>query len=191
VGLVGRNVSDPRWPKYVNPPRTHSYDKSVNRYQPLAAPVRADGRVIVVEGTLDALAVAVAALRAGRHQAICPVTQSGRELSEVQMRAILELHPSKPVLGFDGDAAGADSARRYQQAFARPGHDVDFARVPAGHAPASWLAETGPDGLDALRGSPPRRVPTGHRRRGPAPASRTTRCADTPAPPFHAQEVNL
>jgi DNA primase len=171
VGLVGRNVSDPRWPKYVNPPRTHSYDKSVNLYQPLAAPVQADGRVIVVEGILDALAVAVAALRAGRHPAICPVTRSGRELSEVQMRAILELHPSKPVLAFDGDAAGADSARRHQQAFARLGHDVDFARVPAGHDPASWLAETGPDGLDALRGSAPRMAPAGHRRREPAPAS--------------------
>ena len=37
-GIIGRNIGDDRWPKYKNPPRTCTYDKSVNMYQPLPAP---------------------------------------------------------------------------------------------------------------------------------------------------------
>ena len=81
-GFVGRNVGDDRWPKYKNPPRTHAYDKSVNLYQPLPAPTAGRwGQVVVVEGTLDAMAIAVAAIRSGTAGQFCPVTQSGRELS--------------------------------------------------------------------------------------------------------------
>src|SRR5262249_7737049 len=53
AGLVGRNVGDPRGPKYKNPPLTILYDKSVNLYQPLPAPHQRNGRVVVVEGALD------------------------------------------------------------------------------------------------------------------------------------------
>ena len=60
-GFIGRSVRDSRWPKYKNPPATHTYEKSVNLYQPLPAPRRSDGHIIVVEGTLDAMAIAVAA----------------------------------------------------------------------------------------------------------------------------------
>ncbi|MGH9046935.1 MAG: CHC2 zinc finger domain-containing protein, partial [Acidimicrobiales bacterium] len=64
VGLIGRNVGDQqRWAKYKNPPRTAVYDKSINLYQPLPAPTHGQGRVTVVEGTLDAMAIAVAVRR--------------------------------------------------------------------------------------------------------------------------------
>ncbi len=86
--IIGRNVGDSRWPKYKNPPRTHAYDKSVNLYQPLPAPQRRGGRVIVVEGTLDAMAIAVAAIRRGCAHRFCPITQSGRELSGVAGRVV-------------------------------------------------------------------------------------------------------
>ena len=72
-GLVGRNVGDDRWPKYKNPPRTHAYDKSVNLYQPLPAPTAGRwSQVVVVEGTLDAMAIAVAAVRSGSGRAVLP-----------------------------------------------------------------------------------------------------------------------
>src|SRR5208282_651105 len=41
-------------------------------------------QVVVVEGTLDALSIAVAAIKARRAAEFCPGTQSGRELSEAQ-----------------------------------------------------------------------------------------------------------
>jgi DNA primase len=149
-GFVGRNVGDDRWPKYKNPPRNHAYDKSVNLYQPLPAPTAGKwGQVVVVEGTLDALAIAVAAVRSGRAGQFCPVTQSGRELSEVQLERAAFLHPAPLVLGFDGDAAGRESARRHAAAAARLGHAVSVTTLPGDHDPASWLAERGANGLSA------------------------------------------
>lgn len=65
-GLVGRNVGDPRFPKYTNPTRT-----------------------------LDAMAIAIAATRTGQADRFCPVTQSGKELSEAQLTAVLGLHPTR------------------------------------------------------------------------------------------------
>jgi len=149
VGLIGRNVGDQqRWAKYKNPPRTAVYDKSVNLYQPLPAPADPDGAVIVVEGTLDAMAIAVAAIRSGRADRLCPVTQSGRELSDTQVRRIIALHPSGPVLAFDGDDAGRDSAVRYEHAFVAAGRPVVVSTLPAAHDPASWLSAHGDFGLD-------------------------------------------
>jgi hypothetical protein len=147
-GFIGRSVGGDGWPKYKNPPHTHAYDKSVNLYQPLPAASHR-GQVVVVEGTLDAIAIAVAAVRTGVAEAFCPITQSGRELSETQVRRIIALHPAAPVLSFDGDAAGQDSAVRYARTFAHHGTAVAVAVLPGGHDPASWLAAEGELGLSA------------------------------------------
>ncbi|MDA8269739.1 MAG: CHC2 zinc finger domain-containing protein [Actinomycetota bacterium] len=150
VGFIGRNVGDQgRFAKYKNPPRTHAYDKSVNLYQPLPAPAEHRGQVVVVEGTLDAMAIAVAAIRSGQASRFCPITQSGRELSAVQLAYVLGLHPAPPVLGFDGDAAGRDSAYRHSLAAAHQGCIVTVTILPGNHDPASWLAERGDEGLSA------------------------------------------
>jgi DNA primase len=107
---------------------------------------------VVVEGTLDALAIAVAAIRVGRATAFCPVTQSGRELSDVQVRRIIAINAGGLVLGFDGDDAGRDSAARYSRVFARAGKTVSVTSLSHGHDPASWLAEEGDKGLSAWSG---------------------------------------
>ena len=146
-GLIGRNVGDPRFPKYTNPTRTLAYDKSVDLYRPLPAPTDPDGRVIVVEGTLDAMAIAIAAIRTGQADRFCPVTQSGKELSEAQLAAVLGLHPSPPVISFDGDAAGRGSNERIARAATDRGHRVTVVSLPDDHDPASWLAEQGDAGL--------------------------------------------
>jgi DNA primase len=145
VGIVGRNVGDQQlWAKYKNPPRTAIYDKSVNLYQPLAAPADPGGQVIVVEGTLDAMAIAVVAIRSGQANRYCPVTQSGRELSAAQLTRVIEMHPARVVLGFDGNTAGQDAAYRHALAALRRGSEAAVAVLPADHDPASWLAERGP-----------------------------------------------
>ena len=150
AGFIGRNVGDQqRFAKYKNPPHTHAYDKSVNLYQPLPAPTERRGQVVVVEGTLDAMAIAVAAIRSGQASRFCPITQSGRELSAVQLAYVLGLHPAPPVLGFDGDAAGRDSAYRHSLAAAHQGCIVTVTILPGNHDPASWLAERGDEGLSA------------------------------------------
>jgi DNA primase len=152
VGLAGRNIGDPRWPKYKNPPHTVVYNKSVNLYQPLPPPRGPNGRVIVVEGTLDVMAIAVAAIRYGVPQQFCPVTQSGRELSAHQLQQVLSLHRGPLLISFDGDAAGRDSNRRLATAVAARGRDAIVVDLPAEADPASWLAESGPSGLRAWTG---------------------------------------
>ena len=143
-GIVGRNVGDNRYPRYLNPPRTPTYDKSAALYQPLPAPTRPDGRVIVVEGTIDALAIAQAAVRTGQADRFCPVTQSGKELSAEQLYTVLELADSPLVVAFDGDGAGREAASRLARRVIDRGRDVAVVDLPDGHDPASWLAAAGP-----------------------------------------------
>jgi DNA primase len=149
AGLVGRNVGAPSWPKYKNPPRTAVYDKSVNLYHPLPAPRHPDSRTIVVEGTLDALAIACAAIKTGAAHYFCPVTQSGRELSAQQLDALLRRDPGRLVISFDGDASGRDSNLRLAGAVIGRGRAPIVIELPEGSDPASWLAARGPRGLMA------------------------------------------
>jgi DNA primase len=150
AGFIGRNLGDVRWPKYKNPPHTVRYDKSVDLYQPLSAPEKPQGQVVVVEGVIDAMAIAVAAIRVGRSDWFCPITQSGRELSPTQLRYVLSLHDKPPIIAMDGDEPGRSSNARIQAAAAPLGHQVLVARLPDGEDPASWLAQKGPSGLRAL-----------------------------------------
>jgi DNA primase len=150
-GFVGRNVGDDRWPKYKNPPRTHAYDKSVNLYQPLPAPTaERRGQVVVVEGTLDAMAVAVAAIRSGRADEFCPVTQSGRELSPCQLGYVLSLQVAPLVIALDGDVPGRESSVRLAVAALLEGSEAVVAILPDRHDPATWLADHGRAGLAAF-----------------------------------------
>jgi hypothetical protein len=147
--FIGRNIGDSRYPKYKNPPRTHLYDKSISLYQPLPAPTAKDGQVVIVEGTLDAMAIAIAAIRAGLNDRFCPVTQSGRELSARQLDHILALHSMPPVVAFDGDPPGRDSNVRLAIAAAHKHREVVITTLTDGHDPASWLADNGVAGLAA------------------------------------------
>lgn len=139
-GLVGRSVGRTDAPKYLNPPRTAVYDKSLNLYTPLPAPPDRRGTAVVVEGTLDALAVATAALRAGLSGQLWPVTQSGRELSGAQIEQILAAIAGPPLLALDADTAGREATERLSRAFAARNSATTKARLPEGHDPASWLS---------------------------------------------------
>jgi DNA primase len=154
-GLLGRNVGDPRWPKYLNPARSAVYDKSLDLYQPLPAPAHPSGHVVVVEGAVDALAVATAAVLSGAGAYLCPVTQGGRELSAHQVASVLALHPGRPVVALDGDAAGREGALRMGRAFMAGGRSPLRVNLPQGEDPASWLASRGAVGLmDIIRAKP-------------------------------------
>ena len=164
-GLLGRNVGDPRWPKYLNPARSAVYDKCLHLYQPLPAPVHPSGHVVVVEGAVDALAIATAAVLTGAGAYLCPVTQAGRELSAHQVAAVLALHPGRPVIALDGDAAGREGAQRMERAFMAAGRSPLRVDLPEGEDPASWLASRGTVGLVDIIRAKPCRV------QGPLPAT--------------------
>jgi DNA primase len=150
-GLVGRYVGGGSAPKYLNSPRTALYDKSLHLYEPLP-PSRSTWRpqVVVVEGTLDAMAVAVAAIQRGCAERVVPLTQSGRELSPHQLEHALVVGRGELVLALDGDAAGREATERLASAARRRGCRVRQAHLPDGHDPASLLAEVGVAGLEAM-----------------------------------------
>lgn len=178
VGLVGRNVGDVRWPKYKNPPGTAIYDKSAVLYRPLRIPMHAQSRVLVVEGTLDALAVACAAVHRREERRLCPVTQSGKELSAQQIRAILTGHHGPIVIAFDGDPPGQESTRRLRMRFRNQGFDTESVALPEGMDPASWLAREGGDGVEVFL----TRDPTASRSLHSSASCGGERCQRQPTP---------
>jgi DNA primase len=151
-GFIGRDTTgDPRAPKYRNPTRTPTFDKSAALYRPAHHGLDAGANVVVVEGVLDALAIAAAAARMGEHTMFAPVTTSGVTVSGVQACAVLGLHPMPPVIVLDGDQAGREGTDRWLTALCvERGRTALVTRLPDGIDPAEWLQHQGPRGLRAF-----------------------------------------
>ncbi len=153
IGLIGRStVGDDRRAaaKYLNPPRTAVYDKSTALYTPGRVDLAVDGVVVIVEGAIDALAIAAAARAAGLADRFQPACTSGLSFSDSQIEQILAIHPRAPVIALDGDQAGQQAAARLAARIAQHGREAAIVTWPRGEDPASWLAEHGPDGLIAV-----------------------------------------
>jgi DNA primase len=73
------------------------------------------------------------------------------------------MHPTEPMLAFNGDTAGREATYRYAVEIAHRGRRVSIMILPDDHDPASWLAERGDGGLAAWQSgrSTPSLVPTG------------------------------
>lgn len=154
IGIIGRSIlgEDRRIAaKYLNPPRTVIYDKSRALYTPgRFHHMPPDGQVVIVEGSIDALAIAAAAHTAGLTDRFQPVSTSGLAFSDSQIDSILALHPRAPVIALDGDQPGRHAAAQLAARLAIRGREAAIVTWPPNHDPASWLAEHGPNGLAAL-----------------------------------------
>ena len=77
-GFIGRDTTgDPRAPKYRNPTRTPTFDKSTALYRPTHDGLDRDANVVIVEGALDALAIAATAALGGELSMFAPASTSG------------------------------------------------------------------------------------------------------------------
>jgi DNA primase len=153
IGLIGRYDGDAKAdgvPKYLNPPRTALYDKAIALYRPSVPQLDADGQVVAVEGTLDALAIAALAAQHGYSTKFAPLCESGVAYSPLQVERLLALHPRAPILALDGDDVGGDANVRLAVACAHRGRETAIVTWPAGEDPASWLAKHGADALVSL-----------------------------------------
>ncbi len=138
-------------PKYLNSPDTPLFDKgrtlfNLHRAGPAS---RKTGRVVVVEGQMDVVAVAAA----GIDEVVAPM---GTALTERQLEMLWRL-TEKPILCFDGDAAGRRAAMRAAACalpMLKPGHSLQFVTLPAGMDPDDLLKSKGRDALEALLTSP-------------------------------------
>jgi DNA primase len=148
-------------PKYINSPDTPLFDKgrtlfNLHRAAPAA---RHSGRIIAVEGQMDVVALAAA----GIDEAVAPM---GTALTEAQIE-LLWRQCDKPILCFDGDAAGQRAAMRAigrVLPMLRPGHSLQFVTLPAGMDPDDLLKRDGRAGLERLLSAPASLVETLWRR---------------------------
>jgi DNA primase len=134
-------------PKYLNSPDTPLFDKGRSLFNiDKAAPAsRSAGRVIIVEGQMDVIALD----QAGIGEAVAPL---GTALTEMQLELLWKLAPS-PLLCFDGDAAGQKAAiRAALRALPHvgPGRSLSFVTLPAGLDPDDLVRASGRPALEAL-----------------------------------------
>lgn len=141
-GFIGRDTTgNTNVPKYRNPTRTPIFDKSTALYRPTLHHLHPGATVVVVEGVIDAIAIATAAAQIGRTAMYAPCTTSGTAVSAAQARQVLNLCDNPPVIALDGDTAGAQGTLRWLSAITNDqSRDAHVTRLPNGFDPADWIA---------------------------------------------------
>jgi DNA primase len=138
-------------PKYLNSPDTPLFDKgrtlfNLHRAAPAA---RKAGRLVIVEGYMDVIALHIA----GVGEAVAP---NGTALTEHQLLAAWKLAQT-PICCFDGDRAGQAAAHRAAVRalpLLEAGRSLAFVSPPAGQDPDDIRRAHGADGVTALLAAP-------------------------------------
>jgi DNA primase len=150
IAFGGRVIGEGE-PKYLNSPDTPLFDKGRTLYNlDRAAPAsRKSGRVIVVEGYMDVIALA----QAGFGEAVAPL---GTALTEAQLERLWRL-VDVPILCFDGDSAGQKAAiRAALRALPglAPGRSLSFVTLPEGQDPDDLVRSRGAAAFENLLKKP-------------------------------------
>jgi DNA primase len=134
-------------PKYLNSPETPIFDKGRTLYNlDKAAPAaRKSGRIVVVEGYMDAIMIA----QSGIAEVVAPL---GTALTEAQIEKLWTMVET-PILCFDGDSAGQRAALRAAHRalpLLRPSHSLAFATLAAGQDPDDLIRASGVKAFEAV-----------------------------------------
>ena len=141
--------------KYLNSPDTPLFDKGRTLYNLHRASeasrksAKDGGRVIAVEGYMDVIALA----QAGIEDTVAPM---GTALTEQQVELLWRM-ADKPVLCFDGDAAGKRAAMRAAERtlpMLKPGHSLQIVQLPAGMDPDDLVKQSGAAAMEKLLAEP-------------------------------------
>ncbi|MGH8427454.1 MAG: DNA primase [Gammaproteobacteria bacterium] len=140
VGFGARSLGAAT-PKYLNSPETPVFHKGRMLYGLYEARQRERRleRLVVVEGYLDVIALAIAGFGAA-------VATLGTAVTEAQARLLFGTGAKEVIYCFDGDAAGERAAwRALEQTLPAlaPGRDVRFAFLPSGEDPDSLVRGAG------------------------------------------------
>ena len=146
VSFGGRLLGDGQ-PKYLNGPETSLFSKRQTLYgiDTARAAVRAGAVLIVVEGYMDVIALA----EAGFAGAVAPL---GTALTEAHLAELWRLSP-RPILCFDGDAAGRRAALRSVELALKalaPDRGLAVLRLPDRDDPDSFVRRQGAGAFRAL-----------------------------------------
>jgi DNA primase len=147
IAFGGRTLEKDGQPKYLNSPETPLFRKGSLLFNAAKARRAAHdkGRLIVVEGYMDVIALA----QAGFAETVAPL---GTALTENQLE-LLWRSASEPILCFDGDSAGRRAAHRsLDVALARllPGRSLRYAFLPEGLDPDDLVRQEGPAAFEAI-----------------------------------------
>jgi DNA primase len=134
-------------PKYLNSPDTPLFDKgrtlwNLDRAGPAA---RKSGRLIAVEGYMDAITLA----GAGIDEVVAPL---GTALTEHQLERMWRL-TDVPILCFDGDGAGQKAAMRAvlrAMPMLAPSRSLAIATLPKGQDPDDVVSKGGRSAFEAV-----------------------------------------
>ena len=134
-------------PKYLNSPDTPLFDKGRTLFNlDLASSAsRKAGRILIVEGQMDAIALD----QAGIGEVVAPL---GTSLTESQLERLWRLDP-QPICCFDGDSAGQKAAvRAALRAIPHlsPERTLRFVALPAGQDPDDVVRSGGKGAMEAL-----------------------------------------
>jgi DNA primase len=145
VGFGGRVLGHGE-PKYLNSPETPVFEKGrevYGLYQARGA-IRASGRVIVVEGYMDVVALA----QLGVNDAVATL---GTATTPFHVQKLLK-QSGRVVFCFDGDDAGRRAAwRALENCLGQlvDGKEVAFTFLPEGEDPDSYVRKVGREGFEA------------------------------------------
>jgi DNA primase len=139
VGFGGR-VLGAGEPKYLNSPETPLFHKGSELYGlfEARAAIKTAGRIIVVEGYMDVVALA-------QHGVEFAVAALGTATTPIHARTLLR-HSDRLIFAFDGDKAGRKAAWRALEnslEALQDGKEVSFLFLPEGEDPDSYIRRHG------------------------------------------------
>jgi len=142
LGFGGRALGEQE-PKYLNSPETPVYRKGAVLFGAGQARegVRRTGRVVVVEGYFDVIALAQAGI--GGVVGTC-----GTAMTPDQARLLRRLS-DRVVLLFDGDSAGIRACQKALGVLVGEAREVCVCTPPAGKDPDLWVREEGREAVEA------------------------------------------
>jgi DNA primase len=151
IGFGGRVIGDGE-PKYLNSPETALFQKGQGVYGLVQARegIHETGRVLVVEGYMDVVALA-------QFEVGYAVATLGTATTPVHVSKLLRL-ADELVFSFDGDAAGRKAAWRALEVslpLAQDNKPIRFLFLPEGEDPDTYIRRHGRESFEDLVGSAP------------------------------------
>lgn len=142
VVAFGGRVYDDSVPKYINSPETPIYTKGRHLYGLNLAKSSKAGRLLMVEGYMDVIAL----YQAGIDYTVAAL---GTAMTENQAR-LLAKYSDTVIIAFDADAAGQTAALRSLDILHQHGLKVTVLQVPEGKDPDEFIRNHGSERFHAL-----------------------------------------
>ena len=141
IGFGGR-VMDDSTPKYLNSPETLIFNKRKNLFALNIARKSKQGRIILTEGYMDAIAL-------HQYGFDCAVASLGTSLTEEHAN-ILAKYTDQVILTYDGDEAGQNATRRAIPMLEKTGIQVRVLRMQGAKDPDEFLKKYGAQRFEVL-----------------------------------------